>query len=70
MSEILEIVAEHLHCGDRVRRGHRVYQVDRVEITHRSPVRLVVHRTNGAERAPANEDLILPIGEIIQRVEA
>ena len=65
-----ETTAENLWPGDRIRRGFRVFHVDRIEVSNRSPVRLVVHRINGTDRVPESENLDLPIGEIVQRVEA
>lgn len=62
-----ETLAEHLIGGDLIRRGHRVFEVDRVEVTHGMPVRLVAHRTDGHASA-AGETLILPMGEIVLRI--
>lgn len=70
MSAALETLADQLICGDHLRRGFRVFAVEAVAVTHDGPVRLTVRRVNGTDKQPAAEGLILPPGEIIQRVEA
>lgn len=68
MSETLERLAEELVPLVRFRRGFRVLEVDRVEVTHLFPVKLIVHRVNGSDAMPAPEELTLAWGEIIQEV--
>lgn len=69
-SRSAEIAAVHAFPGDLIRRGHRLFEVDRIEITHGEPVQLQVflmrdhhHRASGDRQT-----LQLAPDEIIRRI--
>lgn len=68
MSAPLETRAEELWPGDRVRRGHRQYELARVFITDREPVRCEARRIVADADSLLTEEITISWGELVMRV--
>lgn len=63
-----ETNAECLRPGDRIRRGHLVFDLQRVAVADQAPVQLEVLRVTRVGAASLPEPLTIAFGEIVQRV--
>lgn len=64
----LEMPAEHIRPNDRIRRGIRVYRVDRVDVSHDAPIVITANRLHGDRLSAEAETLSFPPQEIIRRL--